>query len=192
MLRAKYGEATGLVKANVVLSTLVTAAGVVGVMVLDENIMGALLLAAVAGLWAFFSFRIAIRQEPRRYFPAALVCLAALILLGLYAELTTPATPPVAKRPEMSPASQAEREAAALRTLGERAVKAQLKDDESSRFRGQFIGKSGAPCGEVNAKNSFGAYAGFSRYVASGSGLVVLEAEMPPGEFDKVWSQLCR
>lgn len=42
----------------------------------------------------------------------------------------------------------------------EDAVKYVLKDGESARFR-NVIGN----CGEVNSKNSYGAYAGFSRFV---------------------------
>lgn len=40
------------------------------------------------------------------------------------------------------------------------AVKYMLKDGESARFR-NVVGN----CGEVNAKNSYGAYDGFSRFV---------------------------
>jgi hypothetical protein len=41
-----------------------------------------------------------------------------------------------------------------------------LKDPESAQFRNEHITKSGALCGEVNAKNSMGGYVGFKRYIA--------------------------
>lgn len=46
-----------------------------------------------------------------------------------------------------------------------------LKDPESARFRNlfKFVGSRGATrvCGEINAKNSYGAYGGFQRFVAT-------------------------
>lgn len=79
-----------------------------------------------------------------------------------------------------------------LKILSEKYVKLKLKDPEAAQFRSQFIGKAGAPCGEVNAKNGFGAYAGFQRYIVAGKELTVLEADMVPGEFNNSWGQLCR
>ncbi len=76
--------------------------------------------------------------------------------------------------------------------LAEQAVKARLKDPDSATFRGQVIGRSGIPCGEVNSKNSFGGYSGFTRYAASGGGTVFFEEDLTRGEFQKVWNQLCR
>ena len=76
--------------------------------------------------------------------------------------------------------------------LAEQAVKARLKDPASATFRGQLVGRSGIPCGEVNSKNSFGGYSGFTRYAASGGGTVFFEEDLPSGEFQKVWDQLCR
>lgn len=53
------------------------------------------------------------------------------------------------------------------------AVKFDLKDGESARFR-NVIGN----CGEVNSKNSYGAYAGFSRFVYKrDSGKVIFDGD---------------
>jgi len=75
--------------------------------------------------------------------------------------------------------------------VGQRSVESRLKDAESAKFRDQFVGKTGVPCGEVNAKNGFGAYNGFKRYVASGGGVSVVEGEMPQDQFEAVWQRLC-
>lgn len=40
-----------------------------------------------------------------------------------------------------------------------------LKDPESARFQGVHV-KWGTVCGEVNAKNSFGGYTGFKRFLS--------------------------
>ena len=71
-------------------------------------------------------------------------------------------------------------------------VRARLKDPASATFKGEFVSKTGIPCGEVNSKNSFGGYTGYQRYMASGGGLAVLESDMAPEEFDKAWLKLCR
>ncbi|AOA58278.1 hypothetical protein [Acinetobacter larvae] len=62
------------------------------------------------------------------------------------------------KKSETEAQLKAEKEADLKKV--EDAVKYMLKDGESARFR-NVIGN----CGEVNSKNSYGAYAGFSRFV---------------------------
>ncbi len=80
-----------------------------------------------------------------------------------------------------------------LQIVGEKYVKKMLKDPGVAQFRHQFIGSGGAPCGEVNAKNSFGAYTGFTRYVVAGPDLAMIEgSNVKPEDFDGMWSQLCR
>ena len=58
-----------------------------------------------------------------------------------------------------------------------KSVEKKLKDPESARYRNLLFTKSKmAPfevvvvCGEVNAKNSFGGYAGFGRFSAMADG----------------------
>src|SRR5690606_1839783 len=48
-----------------------------------------------------------------------------------------------------------------LQRLARELVTANLKDPDSAKFRNQK-----GVCGEVNAKNSFGGYAGFVRFIA--------------------------
>ncbi len=73
-------------------------------------------------------------------------------------------------------------------------VKATLKDPSSAQFRNvRTYHGSGAPvvCGEVNSKNGFGGYGGFQRFVASGP-VIAVEEQMPAGEMNKTWPQLCK
>ena len=44
------------------------------------------------------------------------------------------------------------------------AVKAQLFDADSAKFRSLYVSPAGVVCGEVNAKNRFGAYVGFRMF----------------------------
>lgn len=81
---------------------------------------------------------------------------------------------------------------AQLTALGERFVKEKLKDPDSAEFKNQFIGKKGIPCGEVNAKNGFGGYNGFQRYMAGSKELTVMPQDMAPGEFEASWATFCK
>jgi len=56
---------------------------------------------------------------------------------------------------------------------GQEALRQHLKDPDSGKFRNVYfvrgdktsgLSKEGFVCGEVNAKNAFGAYVGFSRF----------------------------
>jgi hypothetical protein len=73
-------------------------------------------------------------------------------------------------------------------------IAGRLKDPESATFRNVFVSRlSGTPlvCGEVNAKNSFGGYVGFQRFVSGGE-LQVIESDMAPSEMNKAWAQFCK
>ena len=58
------------------------------------------------------------------------------------------------------------------------AVAAQLKDPDSAQFR-SITGSGDTYCGEVNARNSFGAYTGYRPFVVQGR-VVLLEPTMLP------------
>lgn len=126
---------------------------------------------------------------------AAGISFVSLVGIGLWMK---PAAPPealnsVASTPaQHSKAKVQEPNEYALKRLGEKNVLARLKDPESAKFRAQFVGVSGIPCGEVNSKNSFGGYTGYQRYMASGGGLVFIESDMEPSEFEGAWLKLCR
>lgn len=75
-------------------------------------------------------------------------------------------------------------------------VAAKLKDPQSAQFQNLIVSsKSGASivCGEVNAKNGFGGYTGFKRFVSAGPGMAtqIEGGEMPAAEFQKAWQRAC-
>lgn len=76
---------------------------------------------------------------------------------------------------------------------GKRQIQAVLKDPSSADFRNvRFYSGGGIPvtCGEVNAKNGFGGYTGFERFVAAGSQIAVTES-MVTDSLDPVWDKFC-
>lgn len=86
---------------------------------------------------------------------------------------------PVAAEPLVSPSQSAKRDedayrAVALNTLGK--VRSSMKDPQSVQFRnllivhvsdGGLTPEASAVCGEINGRNSFGAYAGFIPFIAA-------------------------
>lgn len=68
------------------------------------------------------------------------------------------------------------------------AVKLRLKDPDSAKFR-----DTKGNCGFVNAKNSFGAFNGFTRYVVVAD-IVTLETDKMPDNlsFDEFWDNMCK
>lgn len=76
-------------------------------------------------------------------------------------------------------------------------VKNRLKDSSSAKFRNVFFcqGQDNKPmvCGEVNAKNSFGAYSGYERFIAAGDVMAVLESDFSSyAEFADSWDRFCK
>ncbi|MBB5863772.1 hypothetical protein [Xanthomonas sp. 3058] len=59
----------------------------------------------------------------------------------------------------------------------ERAVRRQLKDSDSAQFkdvRVNYTEEFGVvACGQVNAKNDFGGYTGFRRFLSSGKSVIL-------------------
>ena len=73
-------------------------------------------------------------------------------------------------------------------------LRTQLKDGESSRFRNTFVsyklnGKTPVVCGEVNSKNSFGAFGGFQGWIGGGPVGQFLAEQV--SDFSDLWNQLC-
>ncbi len=75
------------------------------------------------------------------------------------------------------------------------AVKSKLKDGDSAKFRNVYFirGTKGIPvsCGEVNSKNSFGAYSGFQRFVSGGDVRLTFLEEEVSDDFGNAWKTLC-
>jgi len=75
-----------------------------------------------------------------------------------------------------------------LQRLARGFVESALKDPGSAEYRNQR-----GVCGEVNAKNGFGGFTGYRRFVAVSDDLVAIEGEGLRGsEFQKVWDQACK
>lgn len=66
------------------------------------------------------------------------------------------------------------------RAKAHEAIKQALFDPDAAQFRNEETSSSGDVCGEVNSKNRFGAYVGFSRYVYTGSSGLVGVSEGDP------------
>ncbi len=69
-----------------------------------------------------------------------------------------------------------------------------MKDPSSTKFRNVKYHNSAtvghSVCGEVNAKNSFGAYSGYTRFVSNGTDSVTfLESEST--DFKTTWKTIC-
>jgi len=80
----------------------------------------------------------------------------------------------------------------------EEKLKASLKDPSSAEFRNVRVSHHGGRthvCGEVNAKNSFGGYTGFMRFVGSPA-LVITEETLGRNDkarklFSETWAEAC-
>ncbi len=68
------------------------------------------------------------------------------------------------------------------------SVKGLLKDSSSAEFSRGEIGRDGAVCGYVNAKNSLGAYAGNSRYISTNGQTAIDDGSQ---SFDDSWKKIC-
>lgn len=76
---------------------------------------------------------------------------------------------------------------------GKEAIKAKLKDPDSAQFRNvNFFSGGGVPtaCGEVNAKNGFGGYSGFERFIAAGDAIAFTESQIEGG-LGPAWDKYC-
>lgn len=76
---------------------------------------------------------------------------------------------------------------------GKDAIRQQLKDPDSAKFRNvHFYSGGGIPvtCGEVNARNGFGGYSGFERFVAAGDVISATESQVEGG-LGPVWNKYC-
>ena len=73
-----------------------------------------------------------------------------------------------------------------------KAIKALLKDQNSAQFKNVFYNetKKGGPvaCGQVNSKNSLGAYTGYQRFISNGKTTLLEEKE---NNLADKWVALC-
>jgi hypothetical protein len=72
-----------------------------------------------------------------------------------------------------------------------------LKDAASAKVRGAFLNRNAGDartvsyCGELNARNSYGGYAGFLGFVVTEAGMVLIESDFQPHEFRDLWDKWC-
>lgn len=78
------------------------------------------------------------------------------------------------------------------------ALTKDLKDPDSAKFRNTYVyrdgdGKKLALCGEINAKNSYGAYVGFRKFhvTHSGNPTIQEDGDSPGGLFDILHGDIC-
>jgi hypothetical protein len=69
------------------------------------------------------------------------------------------------------------------------AVLAVLRDPNSAIFGSSYIGKYGAGCGLVNARNGFGGMSGMRRYVVAGRITMIDDGKLA---FEMTWNDLCK
>lgn len=90
-----------------------------------------------------------------------------------------------------SPEKKAASEKSMLEVKAQEVVKESLKDPESAEFRNM-----NGVCGEVNAKNSFGGYTGFKKFVidVNASQLFIDPEDATDsnyGKFNDAWFRNC-
>jgi hypothetical protein len=113
---------------------------------------------------------------------AASALLGAFLLLSIYAWL--------AGRPDHLPGPLDKPRFIAQE---EERVRASLSDPESARFRSEVIGGRDGKhflCGEVNARNTLGGYAGYERFV-SGEGRAERAGALGAEHVDALWAERC-
>jgi hypothetical protein len=78
---------------------------------------------------------------------------------------------------------------------GKLAVSKDMKDPLAVQFRNLFLSDGQVPklCGEVNAKNSYGAYIGFRKFIATEKGevKVISGIDVDSSVFDRSWKYYC-
>jgi hypothetical protein len=87
----------------------------------------------------------------------------------------------------------------AAKAEGRENVEASARDAASVQYRNDFASgwvsdqgvKRTSYCGEINAKNGFGGYEGFTRFVTGPKGSPVVLERDTPSLFDGVWSKFC-
>lgn len=76
-----------------------------------------------------------------------------------------------------------------MQRMAREGIMPKLHDPDAAKFRNQ----RGA-CGEVNAKNLFGAYTGYKRFMYGGPSMIFIENDpkLADGAFEDAWEQLCK
>ncbi|MBP7453322.1 MAG: hypothetical protein KA914_11070 [Ottowia sp.] len=108
-----------------------------------------------------------------------------------YTPVVQPAVQPVAPTVPAVPTEKLDEFVTATKTNLVR----DFKDPEGARFRDTFVGsrRGSVLCGEVNAKNSYGAYTGYRRFYATTSpAFKFIESEHNATTFAVNWKTYCQ
>lgn len=101
----------------------------------------------------------------------------------------------VTEQAETSPSSADEAPSdAVVNAAARQAVLWKLTDPDSAKFRNVIVvakpGQAKAVCGEVNAKNRMGGYAGYKRFISAGTAkLTYFEDDL--ADMNEAWRTLC-
>ena len=135
--------------------------------------IGILLVVLVALAW--IGSKLVPRSEP------AVAAAPAVVAEVPQEQAQQPEAPkPEPERPMTAAEKKAQQEkwfGAETIVAAERAVKGELKDPDAAQFRdvrANYTEEFGVvACGRVNAKNEFGGYTGFRRFVSSGKSVIL-------------------
>jgi hypothetical protein len=133
-----------------------------------------ILLVVLVGL-AWIGSKLVPRSEP------AVAAAPATVAEAPPKQAQEPAEPqPQPERPMTPAEKKAQQEkwfGAETIVAAERAVRGELKDPDAAQFRdvrANYTEEFGVvACGRVNAKNEFGGYTGFRRFVSSGKSVIL-------------------
>lgn len=149
--------------------------------------IGILLVVLVALAW--IGSKVVPRSEP-----AAAKAPAAVAETPQKQAQEPEAPKPEPRRPMTATEKKAQQEkwfGAETIVAAERAVRGELKDPDAAQFRdvrANYTEEFGVvACGRVNAKNEFGGYTGFRRFVSSGKS-IILEGR---DNIADAWAEAC-
>lgn len=150
--------------------------GVIGVVSLQwsTTIWPTMFLLAFAGVFTLVGLRLRLRKkEPRASANSAIPWVVSVVMVALIVL--------AGRQLNVALIDVGLDDEARLQSQAEADVAAQLRDPSSAQFRAvemirQPDGRS-VVCGEVNGKNAYGGYAGFTRFVVDG-----LRIEIEPTE----------
>ena len=125
----------------------------------------------------------------------------ALVFLGLILSMgfcvaNLPKAPPSQEDEEENPFADVSKQRLWI-VQSHETIRGRMRDPGSAEFRNsRFYSGSGTAvtCGEVNAKNAFGGYTGYERFIAAGPlpDLAFVASDFGAGEsINDVWEQLC-
>lgn len=112
------------------------------------------------------------------------IAIIGFVVVGVGVSLSRPDVDAAAPAPEPLKYPRTE-----ISSHARSMIRVSAKDADSLKFRNEFTAQPGVYCGEVNGKNSFGAYAGFKRFIANGK--TVLMDDETTKDFGQAWLEFC-